>query len=109
MNKTIALICLFVGATLLVGCGEANVDVSNFRIPGTAEPAPTPDAAYDPRSAVEIHRENVQLRITLAKLEQNYRQWQTAIQTREDNIEVLEDRRHQIEDQRDRAKDALED
>lgn len=109
---TIALALAAPGALgILAGCAKVDVDVSDFRVPGTSEPepAPEPDLTGDPRSTAQLRAANVQLRQRVARLEASHDRWKTAIDRKEDEIEVLKDQRHDLKKQRDRAKDALDD
>ena len=109
MRTTIAISLLVGIAAALAGCGEVNVDVSDFRVPGAAEPAPPPDPSGDPRSGAEIRAENAQLRQNLAQLERTHRDWKAAVDRKEDEVDLLEDQLDALKKQRDRAKDALDD
>jgi hypothetical protein len=103
------LLCLLGAGLLLTGCINIKADAS--RLGGGQEvreiPPPNPDA--DPRRIAGLPRENVQLRLNLARLEQDYQAWQAAIDRQKDEKKALENQRDDLEKQRDRAKDALKD
>ncbi len=109
MFRNITLLCLLGAALPLTGCININADASGLggRPEARQTPPPNPDA--DPRSVADLNRENAQLRQSLGQLEQNHQAWQSAIDRQKDEKKALEKQRDNLEDQRDRAKDAIKD
>lgn len=83
----------------LGGC--LNVDVKNPP-PSRSEAAP----AVDNRPTADIVRENAQLRNSLVKLEQDHKNWQTAVHNREAEKDQAKDQREAVKKDRDRWKKA---
>ncbi len=108
---TMAIVSLLSIAATMTGCIDINADASDLGGPSARQPAPAdqPAPQVTPERLAQIPRENVRLRQTRAKLEQDRQNWQAAIDRLEDEIDDLKDQRKRLEKQRDRAKDALED
>lgn len=109
MCRNITLLCLLGAGLLPAGCININADASGLGGRPEVRETPPPDPASDPRSIADLNRENAQLRQNLAKLEQDNRAWEAAVDRQENENGALEKQRDALEDQRDRAKDALGD
>jgi len=107
MFKTITLTLCVLGLGLLAA-GCADVDLNVHRDPDRASQQAVANAGTDPRSAAEIQAENVQLRQTLVKLEQDHQKWDAALDRKDKDIDALKDQRNRLEDERDKAKDRAE-
>jgi hypothetical protein len=102
-SKTVTLTLCVLGLGLLAaGCGDVDFKVRNANDGASSQATPNPD--QDPRSPAEIRAENVQLRQTMMKLEQNHRDWEAALDLKDKEIDALKDQRDSLEKQRDRAK-----
>ena len=109
MMKNFILISLLACVLPLAGCINIKADASRLGGRQEVRETPPPDPASDPRGIADIYRENAQLRQSLARLEQDHQAWQSAIDRQKDEKKALENQRDDLEDQRDRAKDALKD
>ena len=98
MTRVITIM-LILAAAMLGGC--AQVTVTSPHREAAAAPA-----AADSRDVAQLRAENRQLRVQMAKLENDNRAWQVAIDSRQDQLRQLKAQRDQVKQDRDGYKKA---
>ena len=95
----------------LLGCVGGCLVVNSKPPPSQTYVAPAPAQAQsaDAQTMNQLRQENAQLRAQRDKLEQDSRQWQSAVDARQQELNDLKAQRDQIKKERDRYKKALGD
>ena len=105
MTRTIAILTVLAGLSLLAGCADITVRRPEPATYAPPPPPPTQPGATappaDPRTIADLQRENARLRTDLAKLEQNYQGWRASLRTKDAEVKQLKDQRDRVEEERD--------